>query len=112
MCKVPFSTSFLDQLTSSLVAILQANGIAPREDTSSTTNDESNEGVILPALGQSRKRRIDEVETDEISEDVAAIEKAETLRKVKRSKMPSTSTAKVKKETKPIFLPGEVIDLT
>jgi len=111
MCKVPFSTSFLDQLTSSLVAILQANGIAPREDTSSTTNNESNEGII-PALGQSRKRRIGEVETDDISEDVAAIEKAETLRKVKRSKMPSTSTAKVKKETKPIFLPGEVIDLT
>jgi len=111
MCKVPFSTSFLDQLTSSLVAILQANGIAPREDTSSTTNDESNEGII-PALGQSRKRRIDEVETDDISEGVATIEKAETLRKLKRSKIPSTSTAKVKKEMKPIFIPGEVIDLT
>jgi len=76
MCKVPLSTSFPDQLTSSLVAILQANGIAPREDTSSTTNDGSNEGII-PALGQSRKRRIGEVETDDISEDVAAIERAE-----------------------------------
>ena len=36
----------------------------------------------------------------------------ETLRKLKRSKMSSGGAAKVKGEMKPIFLPGEVIDLT
>ena len=74
MCKALWWTKFLHRLTLGLIAILQANGIAPREHSPATTISESNEATI-PVSGQSRKRKIDE--SEDISEDIAAIERAE-----------------------------------
>lgn len=74
MCKALWWTKILHRLTLGLIAILQANGIAPRVHSPATTVSESNEATI-PASGESRKRKIGE--SEDISEDIAVIERAE-----------------------------------